>query len=486
MKRDLNARLASLVNDILERLRAEKDISSAFALAEWLATLLWKNHSEIYRLDELEIILLEKLPPLPATPIEPSTTEIHLATEVYRSGGHTPLMAHLIRHAQRPVEALLTRMSDVQLAAQLLELPQSQVHNAAREGDPVARVHALARHLSRCAQVIVSIHPNDVLGAVALRMTKAIRPDLPIGFMNHADHVFSVGIGVCDHVFEISAYGWGLREARGTTRSSSFVGIPIQPKTATASQATPNQAPPQVLTGGSPYKFRPLPGLSLPPVLMALLKRHPTARLTVLGPKSRDWWWWPLRAAHRRRVRVRQALPKEQYQQVLRDCTIYVDSHPIPGGTALPEALMAGRNIAGIRGVVWGYSCADELLDATPGAFLVSCEQLIGAAEPALSRQQDMRARCADWHEPASVRTRLDATWSGARNVPPIAAGKGLPDARPLERLWSRSGKLNHPGRRECPLKQPDLQWLAHRHLIRFGVHSWTTLKIMFYAYIRS
>lgn len=488
MTRDINARLESLVHDVLDRLRAEKDIPSAFALAGWMATLLRRNHSRIYRLDALETILLEKLPPLPMPapgPSDAAGAEIHLATEVYRSGGHTPLMVHLIEQTDQPVSLLLTRMTDVQLAAQALGLPATSVLSAGQESHPLARVHALAQQLLKGRRVIVSIHPNDIVGAVALRLAKTMRPDLPMAFMNHADHIFSTGIGICDHVLEISAYGWELRDARGTTEKSTFVGIPISPRAA-PSMASPPPGQPIILTGGASYKFRPLPGLSLPPVLAELMRRHPTARLMVLGPKPRDWWWWPLRAGFRHRVQVHRALPKERYQQFLQDCSIYIDSHPIPGGTALPEALMTGRNIAGLRGVVWGYSCADELLDTDPEAFQASCARLLEGAEQALALQQDVRARCADWHSPASVRRRLDAAWSGVRSSPPMNIGMPASSRRPLEQRWIDAGSLAHPGRREWPLTRTDKQWLAQRHVAHFGWRSWSTLKLLFYAHVRS
>lgn len=488
MKRDLQVRLQGLVDDILDRLRTERDVSSAVDLAIWTATTLWKNHSSIYRLDALETILLEKLPPLPGPPVpqvSASAPEIHFATQVYRSGGHTPLMAHLIEHSDRPVNVLLTRMTDIELAAQALGVPVEQVHTTGQHDDPVVRVHTLVRALLGGSRVIASIHPNDVQGALALRMAKAMRPDLPIGFMNHADHVFSTGIGACDHVFEISAYGWGLREARGTTAQSSFVGIPIRPAAASTHTIAAVE-PPMFLTGGSPYKFRPLPGLSLPPVLADLMRRTPNARLTVLGPSPRDWWWWALRSTFGRRVEVRKAMPKERYRQLLQGCSIYIDSHPIPGGTALPEALMAGRHIAGLRGVVWGYSCADELLDTTPEEFLATCASLLARDCLALARQEGARVRCSQWHAPDEVRRRLDSTWSGLRTLPPTGLPMPSPRQRPLEQMWLRAGKLAHPGKRECPLNRTNQRWLAKRHGFHIGWGSWSTLKLLFYGYVRS
>ncbi|MBM3902068.1 MAG: hypothetical protein FJ379_08260 [Verrucomicrobia bacterium] len=489
MKRDINARLQGLIDDILQRLRSERDISSAFDLASWLATLLWKNHSRIYRLDALEIILLEKLPPLPDPPTAPAAEtgpEIHLATKVYRTGGHTPLMAHLIEQTERPVTVILTSTTDVDFAAQALGVPVKHVQSTSLHDTPLARVHALVKVLLRGTRVIASIHPNDVLGAVALRMAKAMRPELPIGFMNHADHVFSTGIGACDVVFEISAYGWELRDARGTSKQSTFVGIPIRPAADAPANAGANVGPPMFLTGGSPYKFRPLPGLSLPPVLAELMRRNPSARLTVLGPSSRDWWWRALRSAFARRVEICKGIPKDRYRQLLRDCSVYIDSHPIPGGTALPEALMAGRNIAGIKGVMWGYSYADELLDTTPTEFQVTCTRLLEGDRMTLARQEDTRLRCSQWHAPEEVRRRLDSSWSGMRIAPPIGRSLTAPPERPLEQFWLRVGKVAHPGKRECPLSRANRRWLAKRHLSHFGWRSWSALKLFFYVYVKS
>lgn len=484
-----SARLQHLVDDVLARLGTMQNIQSAFALAEWLATVLWKNHSRIYRLDELETTLLGKIPPpslLPSDLGQDPGQETHLATEVYRSGGHSPLMAHLIRHADRPTKVLLTRMQDLDTAATVLGISVDQVHCVGHEADAVAKVHALVRRLIRSNRVIVSIHPNDVLAAVALRMAKQLRSNLQIGFVNHADHVYSAGIGAADKVFEISAYGWGLRQARRTEAQSSFMGIPIQPR-APNHLGAPDRGAPSFLSGGSPYKFRPLPGMSLPPVLSKLLTEHPSATLTVLGPKGRDWWWWALRARRGRRVRVQQAIPKERYQQLLNTCTVYIDSHPILGGTALPEALMSGCHVAGIRGVAWGYSLADELLSPGPDSFLATCAKLVRQDAETLACQQGVRSSCKKLHDPVAVRSRLSAALSGQLVPPPFDAAHIAADhARPLESHWEQNAHLLHPGKNECPLASKDKQWLARRHLRHFGPFSWSTLKLLFYAFVRA
>ena len=91
---------------------------------------------------------------------------------------------------------------------------------------------------------MLHIHPNDVACAVAVRFAKRLHPAIEVCFINHADHVFSVGIGAADRVFEISTYGWGLRPMRGTEATSSFIGLPIKkPRLKTMSNPLQHRLP---------------------------------------------------------------------------------------------------------------------------------------------------------------------------------------------------------------------------------------------------
>src|SRR5271163_2203926 len=93
----------------------------------------------------------------------------------------------------------------------------------------------------------------------------------------------------------------------------------------------PFEAPVAFLTGAAAYKFRPLLGMSLPPVLDRLLDKHPLSRLTVLGPWPTDWWWLWLRVRRFRRVQFSRLVPRETYRALLRRCIVYIDSHPMSG-----------------------------------------------------------------------------------------------------------------------------------------------------------
>lgn len=475
------------VDDTIARIASHGSIQDACQLAQWLSTWLWKNATGIYRQDALEIALMQRLDLSEPSPLCAAAThrgpEIHVATAVYPFGGHTSLMRCLIHMADATPGVLLTRMQDTAAACQRLNLPASKVQAMPTGIEDVRDwVLRMAARLAEYQRVVLHIHPNDVLTALAIRVLRAQAPDIRILFVNHADHAFSVGIGAAHRVLEISRFGWALRHQRDSTATSTFMGIPIaQPAELTPCIVRPCPSRVQLLSGGSPYKFRPVQGMSLPAALKRLLLRQPY-RVTVIGPHSRDWWWWPLRLRFPRRVQIVKLLPKEAYQQLLTRCSIYVDSHPLLGGTAFPEALMKGCNVSGLRGLAWGYSPADELIVDNVEAFIAHCAALVEGEEAALAAQATVRELCILHHAPRGVRARMDQAWqSDALLAPPITQAP-IPRPERLEQHWSQSATSQVPSRKECPLSAPNRRWLTQAHARMMGWHHRSTWSLLRHA----
>ena len=480
-KPTFGVRFLDFVNATLAYLSAKEEINEAFALGEWLATYLWENISGIYRLDELEEILAAKLDHQSndwAPSMTPRSGELHVATQLYRAGGHTPLAANLIELAPTSVDVLLTRMADVQLAAEVLGVPPARIRTVGNLQDALLRIKAMVDMMVRYDRVMLHIHPNDVACAVAVRFAKRLHPAIEVCFINHADHVFSVGIGAADRVFEISTYGWGLRPMRGTEATSSFIGLPIK-KPQREDRVQSIAAPVTFLTGASAYKFRPRLGMALPPVLDRLLDEQPRSRLTVVGPKATDWWWLRLRVRRFRRVQFSRVVPKGTYRTLLDRCSVYIDSYPMTGGTAFPEALMSGCNVAGIRGVIWGYSFADKLLSTDADTFIQNCAELASGNLVAIQRQQSVRERCIDYHKPVAVRARLDRSLAENRLLdPPQDQLKDLPNPM-LEAIWQAAESPQTPLTLRVTFS--DRKWLAKQHRKVFGIGSGSR-RLMFWA----
>lgn len=440
----------------LDRLAGKRSWTEALQLAEWIANLLALNAVGIYRLDELETLLVDRLPPEPDGPVVATRPELHVATCVYPYGGHSALMRHLVRQSPHDGDVLLTGMADPADAARILGVPAERIVACPAQDDGVRLVRDLVDILARYRRVVLHIHPTDVRVAVAVRLLKRRSPHVAVHFVNHADHLFSVAVGAADRVLEISGYGWALRERRGTLATSSFIGLPISPPPAATVPAVPRPDA-ILLTGGAAYKFRPVAGMNLPAAFVRLLTTRPCYRLHVIGPKAHNPWWWSLRLRHPRRVRFLKLSAKDAYLEHVRASTIYVDSHPLPGGTAFPEALIQGRLVAGLRGCLWGYSPADQLLSPDVDSFIAHCVALAEADPEALARQEAVRRRCLEFHAPEAVRSRMDDALGGDLVPPPPDLGR----APAVDAAWPATAAWHVPSYRACAVSGADREWLA-------------------------
>jgi hypothetical protein len=473
----------AFLQEMLTQIELEPDLDVAARLARWLALYLWENACGVYRLDKLEDLILSKCPtcvPDDQTNVQ-TGVELHVASQVYRTGGHTALMRTLIKEGHRPTHVLLTRSDQPEEDAAILGLPQTQVTGTPQQWSTAECLAHLVQCMVNHEKIVLHLHPDDVIGAVAVQLAKRHRPHIRVALVNHADHVFSVGFAAADRVLEISAYGWMLRAKRGTTKQSSFIGIPLAaPAARTWTQ--PSTAP-YVMTGGTSYKFKPMGDMSLPSALTALLNADGQLKLVVIGASGKDWWWWPLRIKFGHRVKLRKAVPKEQYLQYLNSCALYVDSYPWLGGTAFPEALMRGARVAGLRGLAWGYSCADVLRSVDVEHFVQDSLQLLRNDPRSLSRLDEARVQCILYHEPKAVRQRMDACLEQNLTIPPLDHPLDQWPTAGAEEYWQLKGQSVLPSRKRGALKAPDLKRISMMHAHAFGKMNWSSITLAYYAW---
>lgn len=426
---------------IFKKIRNEQNIEKAFLLSEWSARFLFLNRCGIYRCDFLEQVLIKKITHKITLGLEPKKTELHVASEIYSHGGHTRLLQTLVKNSLMPVDVLFTRVGEHQ-SFNFFDACGGHVFKL-QSKSAIDSVQEICNTLSQYEKIIVHIHPDDIICSVALSLLKRHRPEQIIVFINHSDHAFSVGLESASVVYELSMYGWALRDARRTNKKSSFIGIPITPEPfkpfALKSEGL-------ILSGGASFKFKPSLGVSLPRIIDQMLGEIPNARVLIIGPKPLDYWWWALRVKYRGRIMIREVMPHADYLDFLQKTAVYVDSLPVTGGTGFTEALINGANISGVIGPVSGYGLSDMLSAPDVEGFLNTVRSLIENDPVSLQKQETARLQAKSFHSVINVRKRLDK--SIQRKICFSPPKELIPTQMPLwfEREWQEGGKVLHAG----------------------------------------
>ena len=92
-----------------------------------------------------------------------------------------------------------------------------------------------------------------------------------------------------------------------------------------------------------------------------LMKNNNNVRFTLVGPQFFDFWWMKLRFKYPRRLNLRKRVPYNLYEDLFLNADLYIDSFPMTGGTALPEARSFGVAVTGLLTGSSGYSPTDQL-----------------------------------------------------------------------------------------------------------------------------
>jgi len=435
------------VEDILQLTKETDDLELKIDLGEWLARFLFSNACGIYRLDDIEIELARAWKPsLHARQVVDGSRELHVISHVLPHGGHTRLMMALMSASKRQCDVLVTRPASADAVSAVLGVTVAECQIVC--DGPVARqLEQIFSVAARYQRIVLHLHPDDVIAVTALRALKEADPSIELGLVNHSDHTFSVGIGLANVIFELSTFGWNLRGERHSEGKSTFIGIPIAQ--AAPQNAIDDRQASTVLTAGSAYKFRPSSGQSLPRVLAKLLDSTAGATLVVIGPTWRDPWWRPLRK-YGNRVTVLPRIPHRDYLVHLQTCAVFVDSHPITGGTAFTEALMMGAPVAGLYGESYGYGLADQLRSLEESDFIRDTQLLLAQDVGALQRQGEIRQMAHQFHSPSAVRHRLEQGFQGQGILSPPAELSACPPSSSFERRWQLQGKILPAGFRHA------------------------------------
>lgn len=367
--------MKQILAELAQRVIAEPSLERALELARYYGSLCWTMNVGIYDSPELERELVKRFRVeaglLQKAKFEGGDT-LHVVSEPYLTGGHTRLMEKLAGMHDSPPDLMITRRTHDDVATKVAS-HFSHTHRADAVGPDIERIRFMAGVMAAYERVVLHIHPDDISTVVASMLAKDLSTTR-IYLVNHADHTFTFGSAAADVYFELSSYGRRVDQQKKISGCKSFLGIPVK-MPASGLAVTEAEGPVEgsllFLSAGSDTKFKPRRGADLRPLISALLNEFPAARFVVIGPNLlRNVWWWPIKIRFAGRLTLMRHLPFDQYTQVARQASFFVDSHPFPGGTAFAEQLLAGQRCVGLVSPFQGYSPADKVKSADPAGVI--------------------------------------------------------------------------------------------------------------------
>jgi hypothetical protein len=299
---------------------------------------------------ELERILLVAASQLPCrmagrAPRSGPVRWLHVMDEAHPIGGHSALVRRwmeLDRHGSRHSVMILSQRGAVERRlADAVRVTDGVV----RMLDPDAPLMERARQLreeawSHADRVVLHVHPWSVVPVVALGLPGGP----PVMLLNHLSQQFWVGGSVADLVLNLrgSALEW-TRAYRGIHRNTI---LPIPLPDATVGPVTPERrlaarqslglpaSAVVLLTIGSAYKYRALPGIDFVEAAGAVLRARPDAHLVAVGPRDNERWEAVRNATA---GRVVTAGPQHDLRPYHAAADVYLEGFPLGSPTALLE-----------------------------------------------------------------------------------------------------------------------------------------------------
>ncbi|WP_233968149.1 hypothetical protein [Pectobacterium polaris] len=357
--------IKKIINDITK----SKSLNISLQKSQRLGNLLWDNNVGVYELYDFEESLSERyiqsmcskeIDQLSIT-ITDQEGELFIVSQPYFTGGHTRLMERLSSFLEKKPDLLVTRnvnddiiirmngfFDEVFLCSEIL-FP-----------DDTNRILELAKKIIRYKNVILNIHPDDIHAVIACSLVKKVNGGIKFFFVNHADHTFSYGSSIADIWFEISEFGRRVDSLRRLTAKKSFLGIPIESVSSYSGQhnASRNIKDGDIFfTSAASYKYNKVKEESFKPLIHKIIENYPTSKFYIIGCDiKKDPWWIIEKIKHRGNIKLIENVSYDNYLKITKGASVYIDSHPLPGGTAFSEQYFSHKICAGVVSPIQGYS----------------------------------------------------------------------------------------------------------------------------------
>ncbi|XYQ54717.1 hypothetical protein ACS91J_23625 [Pectobacterium carotovorum] len=358
-----NKFIDKIVKDIIE----SKSLNNALQKSQRFGNLLWDNNIGIYHINELEDLLSERyakeMTAQEANELAITTTEseIFIVSQPYFTGGHTRLMERLSSFLEKKPDLIITRNVNDEMIIRMNGFFNNVfLYSEEIFSDDKRRIFELAKKIRTYKNVILNIHPDDIHAVIACSLVKKIDSTIRFFFVNHADHTFSYGSSIADIWFEISEFGRRIDSLRNLTAKKSFLGIPIEGISLYKERKNTFENIKDgdiFFTAAASYKYNTVKEKSFNKIISHVIKKYPKSNIYIIGcDLIKDPWWIIEKIKYRDKIKLIENVNYEKYLKITKDASVYIDSYPIPGGTAFSEQYFSNKTCTGLISPLQGYS----------------------------------------------------------------------------------------------------------------------------------
>lgn len=346
-------RFYTMVDGALLQKTEEKRLEKAVAAAHFA----WTHALSVYSSSALEQIFLDiasRLHTDTAGDFQKGTV-LHVMSEAYTSGGHTRCVERWMETAGTGVRhscVLLRQKAPWPEQLKVIAEGSGGSFTVLDPAMPLAdKALALRRLASAFEYVVLHIHPDDATALIAFGTEEFSRPVI---FFEHASQAFWLGVSIADCVAALSSPRVKLSLERRKAACARFLGIPQETQHAVVPDKKAARErfgiPPEakvVFSSGNPAKYLCCGKSLLFGTLNFLLQSDDRVLAVLIGPSTRkDKELAALQKQFPERVLVQKIMEYHKgYLSWLACADLVLDSWPVGGGTAVLDAIHAGKPV---------------------------------------------------------------------------------------------------------------------------------------------
>lgn len=428
---------------ILQAISNSRDVAQVLNLAEHFGKFHWLNTTDRWAFPELERHVFQMVEPIIGDLVVPSerTRTLHVLSEGYDIGGHTPLCVNLIKEQKRRKEDVvlaITRQATKKIIDEVSEASIQVIHP---KGVGIEKLKSLCNIFLASKSIVLHIHPDDIMAALAAMIAE--RHGIHCHFVNHADLHFSYGPSSCSSILEITWASWITSQKYRFPKRQSFLGIPsstfnVEDLKKTGDTSIPSY--PYFISVGGVQKYQ-LQQSNKFVDFVEYLCGTKKQNLVLVGPSDRTPFA-KLTEQAQNNLLLLGIQDRAQTLRLMAASQAYIDSFPEGGGTSVINAMKMGLPVFGAKSKVGMYG--DDYVSENTNDLKNAIDLFLESGMPPSTLTE--RAKFVDEHFSIGACTdRLERTIAGESVQIPYQFDTDSIDLTYYQKRWLEHDKIYIP-----------------------------------------